>query len=212
MWIFYQNANGICTKLNEFNTKIIKENYDLILITETKLNEKYRGNIPGYKTIRRDRETSGGGVLIAVRRDRTYLKRKWQTDEVEDLWITLTYRNYSIHICCVYLVPQCNASDFNAFILNAEKRMKENPNDYFMIVGDFNIPNFSTSAPSNRGGKLRLLQDFIDEYELKQYNRGKNFNGRSLDLVFCNKKISCRKARGLVQEVELVATSMQIFY
>lgn len=83
---------------------------------------------------------------------------------------------------------------------NLAKRMNDNPKDCFLIVGDFNMPGFTLKKSGNNGGKLRSLQDLCDDFDLRQYNRGKNHNDVTLDLVLCNKKISCRKTKGIVQE------------
>lgn len=202
MLIFYQNTNGICTKLDEFRRKAERWDYDVILVTETKLNDAHGLNFGNYKVYRRDRDIgNGGGVMIAVDKDRNYQKRKWDTSFTEDIWLSMKYRNYTVHICCVYIVPQCPVIDFEDFIDNVRKRMKDNPKDCFLIVGDFNMPDFTAKKTlGNEGGKLRQLQDLCDDFNLRQYNRGKNFNGRTLDLVLCNKKVSVRKISGLVRQ------------
>lgn len=204
MLIFYQNTNGICTKLGHLGKNLRRTDYDVVLLSETKLNENYgslQSSRSRYHIYRRDRdERSGGGVMIAVGKDRNFQKRKWDSKFVEDIWMSMNYRNYTVHICCVYIVPQCHLNRFAMFINNVAKRMKDNPGDYFLIVGDFNMPKFTLNKAGKNGGKLKILQDFCEEFELKQFNRGKNQNDVTLDLVLCNKKISCRKTRGLVKE------------
>lgn len=205
MKIFYQNVNGLCTKTDEFYENVERKNYDVILLTETKLHDgitKSETFSSQYTVYRRDREDrEGGGVLIAIKSDRNFQKRKWNTAECEDLWISVRYRNYNIHICCVYLIPQCPYDDFYMFIENVEKRMTNNENDRFLIVGDFNMPNLTSSKKSARdGSKLKTLQDFIKDFEMRQCNRGRNDNYRTLDLVLCNATISVTKTRGMVAE------------
>lgn len=205
MKIFYQNVNGLCTKTDEFYENVERKDYDIILLTESRLNDEITKSeifSSRYTVYRRDREDrEGGGVLIAIKNERNFQKRKWNTVECEDLWITVRYRNYSIHICCVYLIPQCPSDDFHMFIDNVEKRMTDNKNDRFLIVGDFNMPDLTSSKKSARdGSKLKTLQDFIENFEMRQFNRGRNDNYRTLDLVLCNEIISVTKARGLVAE------------
>lgn len=207
MLIFYQNINGLCTKTEEFKKNVEQKDYDVILLTETRLNDDItQGELfpSDYQVYRRERdEREGGGVLIAIKKDRNFNKRKWDTFECEDLWITVTYRNYKIHICCAYLVPACPLDDFHAFIENVSQRMNSNKSDRFLIVGDFNMPEFRDSNRiANNGSKLRTLQDFMHSFDMRQFNRGRNANDRTLDLVLCNKIVSVIKARGLVFEDE----------
>lgn len=205
MWIFYQNVNGLCTKTEEFKDNVWKEDYDIILLTESKLyNHISKGELfPSHYTVyRRDREhREGGGVLIAIKNDKDFQKRKWDTATCEDSWITVKHRNYKIHICCVYLPGKVSTEDFKSFIDNVEKRIKDNKNDRFLVVGDFNLPDYtSVKALAREGSKKGVLQDLEDYNGLHQLNRGRNDNGRTLDLVFCNKDVSVTKARGLVAE------------
>lgn len=205
MFIFYQNVNGLCTKTEEFRKKLAKTSYDIVLLTETRLNEDITQShlFPSsYKVYRREREDrEGGGVLIAVNEERNFTKRRWDSGEWEDLWISVEYRNYTIHICCVYLVPGCSADIFRSFIESVKKRMKDNENHRFLIVGDFNLKDFADRKDSAReGSKLKALQDFVKEYDMRQYNRGRNSNDYTLDLVLCSHKISVTKVRGLVTE------------
>lgn len=205
MWIFYQNVNGLCTKTEEFKVNVWRKDYDIILLTESKLyNYVKKGELfPSHYTVyRRDREDrEGGGVLIAIKSDKDFQKRKWHSAECEDSWITVKHRNYKIHICCVYLPGSLPTDDFISFVDNVEKRMKGNKNDRFLIVGDFNLPDYTSAKSLARdGSKKGVLQDLEDFYGLRQLNRGRNVNGRTLDLVFCNEVVSVTKERGLVAE------------
>ena len=76
--VYYHNATSIRNKLNVFSRNANSSVYDIILISETNLikcisdSEINHGN---YRIYRRDRnmsesnKLSGGGVLIAVRKD-----------------------------------------------------------------------------------------------------------------------------------------------
>lgn len=71
-----------------------------------------------------------------------------------------------------------------------------NPNDYFLLTGDFNLPEaewVSHSSPgmillSNNSYGTQALQDFLSFTELKQFNYIYTRNKRILDLIMCNAK------------------------
>lgn len=73
------------------------------------------------------------------------------------------------------------------------------PNDSFLILGDFNMPNLtwfrqpgeSYMYPTNISGWHQI--NFFDNLKfcnVEQYNHLKNFNGRHLDLVFSNCEVT----------------------
>ena len=64
------NINAISSKFEQLKY-IIKENVDILVITETKTDESHQGfHIDGYsKPFRADRNAHGGEVMIFVRED-----------------------------------------------------------------------------------------------------------------------------------------------
>ncbi|KAF9824721.1 hypothetical protein SFRURICE_010328 [Spodoptera frugiperda] len=85
------------------------------------------------------------------------------------------------------------------FYNNLHDKIVGNLSDYFLVLGDFNLPNLCwlladdghSYYPVNIQGSI--LSDFFDVMNicnLLQYNSHINTNGRILDLVFCNNVIS----------------------
>ena len=71
-FFFYTNAHSICNKLKELQGFTYGTSTDVIAITETWLSSDYWDNeiLPkGYTTFRKDRNSCGGGVLLAVSSD-----------------------------------------------------------------------------------------------------------------------------------------------
>ena len=66
------NVNSLPGKFDELKS-IVKDKVDILILSETKLDESFPTNqfkIEGYKCpYRKDRNKSGGGVLIYVRED-----------------------------------------------------------------------------------------------------------------------------------------------
>ena len=69
--IGHLNINSIRNKFELF-ADLVKDRVDLILISETKLNDSFptpQFNIAGYSALRRDRNENGGGLLFYSRSD-----------------------------------------------------------------------------------------------------------------------------------------------
>ncbi|WP_219823713.1 hypothetical protein, partial [Enterobacter cloacae complex sp. 2DZ2F20B] len=57
--------------------------------------------------------------------------------------------------------------------------------EHLIIVGDFNVPSFSSNSHSNCH-KTLILKQFCNVVQLSQFNSIPNSNNRLLDLFFSN--------------------------
>lgn len=204
--IYYQNVNGLRSKVEEFYLSVISSDYDIIVLTETFLNKSILNSelfvLNDYFVYRRDRDYSktgqvkGGGVLIAVRNSLLIKsiehRENWQTDDVEDLWISLKYNKKLYHICGVYLVNTLNIDCFTHFIENIELVCQRNMDDCVLIVGDFNLPNLVSAngvIASYNNKSVKLLQT-ISLCNLHQESSVFNYSGVMLDLVLSNMNVN----------------------
>ena len=101
---YYFNASSIRGKLQEFNSNFDRDDFDLIAIAETWLNDSvFDSEIlinGGYNIFRKDRskETSdkqdGGGVILAVNSNLNASRRHdLEEDKLEILWV-------QVHLDC----------------------------------------------------------------------------------------------------------------
>lgn len=199
--MYYQNINGMRTKLQHFYQNVLNSDYDVICLTETNLNSGiFDGEVidSRYNVYRRDRDItssskeSGGGVLIAVKKKFHVLRQaNWDSDQ-EDIWITILPNNChapKINLCVCYLPPDLNCSKRDEFYSNCQNIMLNRcEDDRYLIVGDFNTPEYSPITldidehiPQCK--RLLLLQEFITIGNLQQSNNIPNEKGRYLDLV-----------------------------
>lgn len=91
----------------------------------------------------------------------------------------------------VYLPPPVSLALLDSLDSTLEHISLANPaSNFFLLLGDFNIPSFNTTSPSNLAN---LLCSITDSFELTNYanfpTRGKNY----LDLAFCSREISVCK-------------------
>jgi hypothetical protein len=208
MSVYYQNSRGLKTKTNSFYNNLLNSEYSIICLTETWLQDAISSNEifdSRYTVIRADRnlktthKSDGGGVLIALLK--TYFKNfhtniSWLTPSVEMTCVSATLQNNElIHIFCIYLEPKYSLTKLELLLTNLERICIENSEDNFLIVGDWNVPEFvsynqaSNCAPDSVNlelSKCRLLFDFMNVCNLNQLNHIKNHNGRLLDLIISN--------------------------
>lgn len=90
MLIFYQNVNRLRSKLKDFYLSVLNSNFDIVCVTESNLVSTVCDSEildSRYNTFRRDRDritshkTTGGGVLIGVKKDYVvYRVTEWESD------------------------------------------------------------------------------------------------------------------------------------
>lgn len=131
-------------------------------------------------------------MLIAISKHIKYIVRNEWFTTAEDIWVTLTIGKHKTHLCCVYLPPVCHIDIFKSFLYNLHDICLKNPSDNVIVLGDFNVPDFSFYTqqlnvnnyrfinPSDRA-KCDLIINTLNLCNLSQYS-----NNRILDLVFSN--------------------------
>ena len=136
------SINSIRKKFHAFTYKI-GNNLDIILISETKFDDKLltaQFFIKGFSApYRQDRNRTGGGLLLFVREDvpSRYLNPKSKTD-IETLSVEITLRKRKWFLYCSYN-PHKNQISNHLECLN---QLIDAYNAYyqnFIFIGDFNI-------------------------------------------------------------------------
>ncbi|CAK1548831.1 unnamed protein product [Leptosia nina] len=166
---------------------------------------------------RRDRtyETStkkiGGGIFICISRHlKAYARPEWNCRSVENIWLTIPHSSLAckerknLHIGLVYIPPDSEQSDRLETFVSAFRSVTEsNVDDYFVVVGDFNLSNINWSAigPTllkKGSSKIQIISNiFLNEISnsgLKQHNLIPNSSNNILDLIFSNITLDCVKA------------------
>lgn len=113
--IYYQNVRGLRTKIDDFFLAVGDEEYDVIVLTETWLDDAIHSAqlfANSYTVIRTNRspmnsrKTKGGGVLIAISSRLSCIRESAAiSDSLEQLWIRIDMRSYIISIGVIYLPP-----------------------------------------------------------------------------------------------------------
>ncbi|XP_055589243.1 uncharacterized protein LOC129741528 [Uranotaenia lowii] len=210
--LYYQNVRGLRTKIDELFLAVSDPEYDVIVLTETWLNDEITSvQLFGhhYNVYRRDRDPTitglrrGGGVLVAVSNRFTSFPVTVVNEtelNVEHLWVAIETNQRKIYIGVVYLSPD-DASDPSILDshLNSAAAIADSlrPNDQHILLGDYNQPllswiknsaNFAYPDPaiSSFTTCSSALLDGMDLLGNRQMNLVTNSRGRILDLVFIN--------------------------
>lgn len=208
--IFYQNVRGLRTKTKTILINVLKQDLDVILLTETWLNDSVFDHElfdSRYIVFRRDRSSTncskleGGGVLVAVLKTHSPIRKlKWES-ELEDLWVSFKFRQgnsvVELCICTVYLSPPIVYSKLDTLLSNVTDVVQHKipKKAVFLMAGDFNLPNIKWEYDVNSKSMTpryssnqtdNLLTDSLSFNSLYQINSVLNTNGRLLDLIITN--------------------------
>ncbi|XP_058838876.1 uncharacterized protein LOC131694284 [Topomyia yanbarensis] len=113
--IYYQNAGGMNSVIEDYLVASSDECFDIIALTETWLGDStlsvqaFGANYDVFRTDRSSRNSlkaTGGGVLVAIHRR---LKAQLIDDTlgvcVEQVWVRIKLAGYALFLCVVYLPP-----------------------------------------------------------------------------------------------------------
>ena len=135
------NINSISSKFDDLKI-LISGIFDILIITETKLDETYRISqfrIDGYSMpYRLDRNRNGGGVIIYVREDipSKILRKHFFPNDIEGVFVEIDFRKSKWLLCGTHHPPE--HSD-QYYFDNIDKALDVYCQyQKIMLVGDFN--------------------------------------------------------------------------
>ena len=215
---YYFNATSIKGKLQEFNSHFSGNDYDIIAVTETWLDDSvFDGEILQncrYQIFRRDRcsensiKSTGGGVMVAVNETLNAKLRVDLNTAIEIIWVEIYLsKNKSLFVASLYL-PDYASSDTLTLLENSldKVRYQMRVDDSMLILGDCNRRDVlwsdvnteyspSTVTNSNACPLSRNFLEITDSHSLAQFNSFPTCNGNVLDLVLAhNTSVSVKKA------------------
>lgn len=139
------NARSLCNKISDFKLFATAQQYSVLCVTETWLNEEIPDALISgttYKIYRADRNGRGGGVAVLIKNNiqHTHLELHEKFDPLEvivnDLLIPIKHR-----IGCIYRSPD-NDTDYLKLMVDLFNQLCDVSHPV-TIVGDFNLPLFN---------------------------------------------------------------------
>lgn len=208
--VYYQNVRGLRTKIDNFLLDATESSYDIVVLTETWLDDKiYSAQLFGdkYTVFRNDRnqinsaKSRGGGVLIAVStRLSCSIDPSPICETLEQLWIRIKTPERNIIVGVLYLPPnrKSNCMDIEAHVRSiglVASTLKSA--DIFLQFDDYNQSGIVWSThlcnyplidaqKSNVNEPCSILLDGFSLHGLTQINTVIYRNGKLLDLVLTN--------------------------
>ena len=141
----------------------------------------------GYTIYRKDRESRGGGVLLAVKTDSFKSVREVHQNqylEITSAEIT-TFSNNRFLFCSCYRPPNADQNwlqNFNNYLNDVCSSY-----DNIILAGDFNMPRISWNSPEiTTGANEKAFLELLNDYFLSQLNNKPTRCNNVLDLVFTN--------------------------
>lgn len=214
---YYQNVRGLRTKTDEFMKSVSACDYDVILLCETWLNDKFLDGEffdDRYVVYRDDRDSlitkksRGGGCLIAVKRNIS--SKRIDSFELgqDDIWVSVSHADNSKTFFNVkYIGCRSKLPTYQAHLNRINEVMNDGePNSKFVLCGDYNLEGSITWVRPNdddcvciptdlEGDIAHYLVEMQSLTGLNQFNYVRNRNGRSLDLVLSNVDFDCIKLK-----------------
>lgn len=187
------NIRSLSRHFADLKDIIVQENFDIIGLTETWLSDndfEDELHIEGYKFIRRDRDTRGGGVGVYLKSGLDWeLLNFHSLNSLEQLWVRISVRSKKIIIGILYRPPNSSIIDFIGAFENSLSEVTV-ACDEVICCGDTNI-NFLDL--NNR--KTSLFMDCIDSFNLKQViNSPTRVTGTSstlIDIILISNGLDC---------------------
>ena len=203
------NINSLRNKF-DLLMSLIKNNVDILMISETKLDESFpdgQFTVKGYsKPFRLDRNKNGGGIMLYVREDIPAMLISVEKSPIEAMFIEINLRNRKWLFCCSYN-PNKATTERHIEALSKSIDLHSSLYDNFIFLGDFNATIKETP-----------VKDFCDFYNLRNLINVptcfKNYNYPTcIDLILTNRarsfQNSCTIETGLPDFHKMIVTVMK---
>ena len=210
------NANSINGKRADLEYTIKNQDPDVLLITETKLEERDAAisNIiqkMGYKDYRSDFTSDEKGVMIAIKNCYSHDEIKLDDNIESDVnfadhpgiikWVEMDLKGKKkLYIGVYYRQPNNELEHLKCLeksLKLIEEKVNNNPNSIVILGGDFNAgfidwetntlkTDINDKQISNKRAHEKLLEILKDYPELTQHQMEPTRKDRTLDLFFTN--------------------------
>lgn len=184
MMVYFINARGLKSKLDSMEEIIDELKPDIIGIVESHLDSKDIITIEGYHIVRNDRNSEGGGVMIAVKEKYKHVTMEvtQKRENAESIWITIG--NKTKYRAGVVYVPKGDGErkeilqEIDDQIIE-EISIAQIKKEKVIVMGDFNCKVGKHIIGNNdevtKGG--RILKKTMEKTKTNMINAWKNCIG-----------------------------------
>lgn len=205
--MYYQNVRSVKNKLKSVTCNFPLFSYDIIILTETRLNNQVYDAELGFHDhviYRCDRDSTtstkqrAGGVLIALNKSLNSELISIENNTIETLFVLVKFKTLKIVLNATYLPPCTSPELFQNYVDLVDLVFLKFPDATKFVFGDFNLPqlqwkpceNTHYLQSYNSNSTSDILLGSMAFNGLVQINNQFNSLGRLLDLVFVNDYMS----------------------
>ena len=183
--IFYCNSRSLKNKINDLNSLVAIHSPSIIAITETWLDSEFPSSLlqlDSYDIYRHDRDSHGGGVLIAV--NKLINSSRVDFESQSELVSVDVNLNRTIRLIVAYNPDRLNLTRVDAFF--ADLTTLTRCRCPCVVLGDFNMPGVDWNEP--RFPDSSVYNSFAEYYfqsqPISQLNTTPTRENNVLDLLF----------------------------
>ena len=195
------NVNGIRSKKLELLAYLDFHQPQIVAIQETKIDssistsELFPETCP-YNVYRKDRNSKGGGVMLLIRKDISYMPITELENDPESVWVKVFTNKTSHFVASWYQPPGRNLAELTSEIdllrsqLQKIKCMhKGNKPPSVHVLGDFNFGDIVWPDRLNKSGSPlspsegEILIEIMNDYGLEQLVHFPTRERNTLDLI-----------------------------
>jgi hypothetical protein len=143
MIVSHLNVNSLNLKFNEVHDLIVRSKFEVIVLSETKLDESYQNAlyvIEGYNMYRQDKRSNSGGMMIYVSKNLPSTNGNINNcnDDIECMSVEITLSETKLLLVGMYKNPKMSPNSFKIYF---EKTCEEVLEKYenVIITGDLNF-------------------------------------------------------------------------
>ena len=185
----YLNTHSLTNKLSHFQIFVLSSPYSIFCLSETWLMHNIYGKeiiSSGYNIYHKDRNSRGGGVLIALRNSiPSFLMPLPKNLEV----VTINICSKTPIILCILYSPLNSTIEYQLRLIKYLHTLTQSPSRT-IIVGDFNAPEINWSSLTGGISFSKALCDliFANSNLAQLMHSPTHIKGNILDLVLTNSK------------------------
>ena len=184
--MFYNNINGLSTKINSLENILSSVTPDIIAICETKKGVRLKKNeLQDYDVLESIAEVGKEGFIIGARKNSfNTIREITDTDMKNIMTVRIEYPKFNVRVIAVH-APQETAKKeeriefFEELMVQVERG--NSSDDYVLLVGDLNarlmLENEKVNADDDSPNGKKLLE-VINEYSMKVCNFSGKCSGK----------------------------------
>lgn len=165
--ISHLNVNSVGTKFSEIKEMQSQCQLDVLVLSETKLDESNKQNtleIDGYCIVRQDKRSNSGGIMAYISKDIPHAKGGFSmcNDEMEYMSVELYMSDDPVMLLCMYKNPKTDPVIFKRYFEEVYEQVSDKYEN-IIVIGDLNFNMINENMLSTIMPSLNLTNIINEE-------------------------------------------------